>query len=105
MEVEVFGSSRDSSFSIESPLYQTSSHNYQSRPLTFRVSFNTWNGRYSTRNDIGVSSDGWSDSHAELTSRIINDGEAFTIIGEKLQVGVGLCVDSCELESKFGIRL
>jgi len=86
------------------PIYIASSYDSQCRPLFFRVSDNTWSGKFSTNNEIGVSGGGWNYVHAELTSRILDDEETFTIVGDKSQVGAGLCIDSCNLESNFGIR-
>ena len=87
-----------------SPSYNPSSWNSQCKPLAFRSSNNDWDGKWSDLNEIGVSGGGWNKVHLELTSRPLNDGEKFEIIGNKQQVGVGLCIDSCDIETKAGIR-
>lgn len=83
--------------------YDPSSWNSQCRSLNFRHDF-TSDGKVSRINYISVYGGGWNKVHKELTSRSLNDGESFAIIGNKLQIGVGLCIDSCDLETKFGLR-
>lgn len=74
-------------------------------PLTFRSAFNTWDGKTSNANSISVSGGGWNKVHAEITSRTLQDGETFAIQGDRVQVGVGLCLESkCDLETSPGIR-
>jgi len=86
------------------PTYNPASWNSQCRDLAFRFANASSEGKSSTQNRISVWGGGWNKIHAELTSRPLNDGETFTVIGNKQQVGAGLCIDSCELESNFGIR-
>ena len=86
------------------PVYDPLSYDSQCRSLGFRVANNVWNGKESSFDRIEVSGGGWNKIHAEFTSRILNDGEFFTVIGSKKQVGVGLCIDSCSMESGVGIR-
>ena len=85
-------------------IYDKSSWNSQCSALTFRSSSTGWQGKSSDKNQIGVTGGGWNTVHVELTSRTLNHDETFKIVGTKQQVGVGLCIDSCDLESSFGIR-
>ena len=74
-------------------------------PITFRsAAESSFDGKWSYETQIGVSGGGWNKVHVELTSRSLEDGETFKIKGNKLQVGVGLCVETCDLESAYGIR-
>lgn len=71
-------------------------------PIKFRVATNTWNGKVSKENYIQVSGGGWNKVHCEATSRTLEDGDTFTVRGNKYQVGVGLCIESCDF--KCGVR-
>jgi hypothetical protein len=79
--------------------------NYDSQhedPITFRYSTVDWMSMWSDAYQIGV--EGVNKTHTELTSRPMSDGETFSITGNKEQCGVGLCIDSYELEFDFGLR-
>ena len=40
-----------------------------------------------------------------MTSRSLQDGDTFKIVGSRQQVGVGVCIESCELDAgRCGIR-
>ena len=86
------------------PDYDKASWNSQCTALAFRSSSTDWDGKWSHENQIGVYGGGWNKFHKELTSRSLHDSEKFEIIGNKDQVGVGLCIDSCDLETNFGLR-
>jgi len=74
-------------------------------PITFRSAFEQYfDGKWSYETQIGVSGGGWNKVHTELTSRSLEDGDTFILRGSRLQVGVGLCVETCDLESAYGIR-
>ena len=89
--------------------YEPSQATCKPPPLTFRVARNTWDGKTSKVDSISVRAfpgqSTWNKVHTEVTNRPIEDGESFQIRSNswKQQLGVGLCVETCDFES-LGIR-
>ena len=77
----------------------------EKEPIRFRSTTNK-DGKVTQPTYIQVSGGGWNKVHCASTSRVLEDGESFTVRGNKLQAGVGLCIDSQELQDggKCGIR-
>jgi len=77
---------------------------YNVRALTFRESDFDWNGKWSDAYQIGISSDQWNETHTELTSRALYDGQTFSVTGTSQSLGVGLCIDSDDLENNLRLQ-
>jgi len=86
------------------PTYDYTSWNSKCSDLQFRTALNRWNGKWSDSTQNGMQDRSYNETHIELTSRRLNDGETFLILGSSVFVSVGLCIDSCELESNYEIR-
>ncbi len=75
-------------------------------PIKFRAATNSWDDKISTPNYIQVNRGGWTHVHCESTSRTLEDGDTFKIRGNKGfgGIGVGLCIETCQLETKCSVR-
>lgn len=67
-------------------------------PLTFRKMSEPYDGKNSNGSTISVSGGGWNHVYGELTSRSMENGDTFKIKGNKQQSGVGLCIETCDLD-------
>lgn len=76
---------------------------YLMQPITFRKSSVDLDYKWSDAEQIGVGSSDWNKIHVEITSRPLQDGETFSVTGDKYQVGAGLSVDSTDMNN-IGIR-
>ena len=78
---------------IRMAVYNEFSVCHDKGPIQFRER-NNGDGKVATATSIRVSGGGWNKVYCESTTRPLQDGDSFTIRGNKNQVGVGLCIDS-----------
>jgi len=73
-------------------------------PLTLREMLEPYDGKFSDGTKISVSGGGFDKVYGEWTSRSIEDGETFKIVGGSIETGVALCIESCDLDVFTGTR-